>query len=303
MMIAEIRWNFLPGRLLGIIHDYKQVFFLLMPHIHIQKNFLRDRALGNYVIFRMDDVQDYWVQSAQLALMDLFISRNQNLSLGLVMNSIGNDLKIIDKVKEGTNRELFELCLHGWNHLDYTKLDGEEQECSLLKANEKMTDLFGHPSSVFIAPYGLFDINVLKAMENTGIRILSANKSAEYRFDKKNSTYLANKSMNITKTNQETNGRSIYHLPTTLPFKFHLKGKRIGIPIENALNCILTDVARYGYAVVVFHPQDFVQIDKDGNFTDILLEKDIKIVSQLIDLLLSRNIQITSFCGITETRS
>jgi peptidoglycan/xylan/chitin deacetylase (PgdA/CDA1 family) len=302
-MISERLWNVLPGRLLGIIHDYKQVFFLLMPHIHIRQNFFRDHALGNYVIFRMDDIQDYWLQTAQLALMDLFIKRNQNLSLGLVMNSIGNDTKLIEKVKEGSSRRLFELCLHGWDHLDYTKLNEEEQEHSLLKASGKMATLFGGSSSVFIAPYGLFDKNVIKAMKNIGLRILSANGSAEYSFDKNKSTYLAEGRMNPTKENQVTHNHTIYHLPTTLPFKLYLKGKRFEIPIENALNCIIANIARYGYAVVVFHPQDFVQIDRDGNFTDILQQKDIKIVSHLIDSLLSRNIRMTSFAGITETRS
>jgi peptidoglycan/xylan/chitin deacetylase (PgdA/CDA1 family) len=300
-MISERLWNVLPGKLLSVIHDYKQVFFLLMPHMHVRQNFFRDhRALGNYVIFRMDDIQDYWLQAAQLSLMDLFVKRNQNLSLGLIMNRIGNDTKLIDKLKEGSSKKLFELCLHGWDHLDYTKLNEEEQEHSLRKANEKMATIFGHPSSVFISPYGLFDKSAIKAMKNIGLRVLSANGSAEYNFDKNKSTFLARGGMNLIKENQAAYNNTIYHLPTTLPFKLYLKGKRIEIPFENALNCINKNVARYGYAVVVFHPQDFVQIDRDGNFTDILQEKDIKKVSQLIDALLSKNLRTMSFSEIVK---
>jgi peptidoglycan/xylan/chitin deacetylase (PgdA/CDA1 family) len=271
--------------------------------LHVRQNLFRDHKLGNYVIFRMDDIQDYWLQVAQLSLMDLFVKRNQSLSLGLIMNRIGNDTKLIDKLKEGSSKKLFELCLHGWDHLDYTKLNEEEQEHSLLKANEKMATMFGHPSSVFISPYGLFDKSAIQAMKNVGLRVLSANGSAEYNFDKNKSTYLVRGGTNLTKENQGAYNHTIYHLPTTLPFKLYLKGKRIEIPIENALNCIIRNVARYGYAVVVFHPQDFVRIDRDGNFTDILQEKDIKIVSQLIDILLSKNIRIMSFSDIVKSNN
>ena len=301
-MITDKLYNRLPGKLLGIIHDYKQVLFLLMPFIRTQNPF-RDLGSGNYVIFRMDDIQDHWLQSAQLALMDLFITRNQNLSLGLIMNNIGKDSKLIQKLKEGRSKKLFELCLHGWDHLDYTKLNEEEQEHSLLKANKKMETMFGCSSSTFIAPYGLFDKNVVKTMENIGLRSLSANGSAEYSYDKNKSTYVARGRANLSEANHTIRNNIIYHLPTTLPFKFYLKGKRVEIPLQNALKCITTNISRYGYAVFVFHPQDFVQIDKNGNFTDILQEKDIKIVSQFIDSLLSRNIQMTSFSGMVGTRS
>ena len=33
--------------------------------------------------------------------------------------------QIIDKVKEGFDRGLFELSLHGYNHVDYNNLTGE----------------------------------------------------------------------------------------------------------------------------------------------------------------------------------
>ena len=93
------------------------------------------------VIFRMDDVQDYWIEPAQIAPMNLFISKNQSLSLGLIMHTVGNDSKIINKVGEGYHKGLFELALHGWDHIDYSKLTEQEQQYSLQKANEKMKTL------------------------------------------------------------------------------------------------------------------------------------------------------------------
>ncbi|HET7285372.1 MAG TPA: hypothetical protein VFI70_11870, partial [Nitrososphaeraceae archaeon] len=60
------------------------------------------------IVFRMDDIQDDWLNSAQVAVMNLFLSKNQSLSLGSIMHIVGNDSKIVDKVKEGFHKGLFE---------------------------------------------------------------------------------------------------------------------------------------------------------------------------------------------------
>jgi hypothetical protein len=45
----------------------------------------------------MDDIQDVFVDEAQIAAMNFFISKDQHLSLSLIMNEIGNDLRITGK--------------------------------------------------------------------------------------------------------------------------------------------------------------------------------------------------------------
>ena len=80
------------------------------------------KPLCNCVVFRMDDIQDYWIEPGQLTPMNLFMSKNQNLSLGVIMHVIGNDSKIVDKIREGSHKGLFELALHGWDHVDYTNM-------------------------------------------------------------------------------------------------------------------------------------------------------------------------------------
>ena len=60
----------------------------------IKYNVANNRALAcDCVIFRMDDIQDFWIEQGQIAPMNLFISKNQSLSLGLIMHNIGNDSK------------------------------------------------------------------------------------------------------------------------------------------------------------------------------------------------------------------
>src|SRR5215471_13865175 len=118
-------------------------------------------AVCHCVIFRMDDVQDNWLEAAQLSAMNLFITKNQSLTLGIIMNSIGNDSKILGQISLGREKGLFELALHGWDHIDYTKLSEQQQKASLALANEKMMRLFRNGSDIFITPYGTFNNDTL----------------------------------------------------------------------------------------------------------------------------------------------
>src|SRR5581483_3344989 len=114
----------------------------------------------NCVVFRMDDIQDNWIRAAQITAMNLFLSKHVPLSLAIIMGSIGNDSQIVDKIREGLKNapnSLFELTIHGWNHVNYADLSEKEQTDTLKKSNDKMIQLFGNKSNVFVTPYGPFD--------------------------------------------------------------------------------------------------------------------------------------------------
>ena len=79
----------------------------------------------NCVVFRMDDLQDYWIRTAQITGMNLFLSKQIPLSLAIIMNSTGNDSLVVDKISEGSKmpNALFELAIHGWDHVNYAQWD------------------------------------------------------------------------------------------------------------------------------------------------------------------------------------
>jgi peptidoglycan/xylan/chitin deacetylase (PgdA/CDA1 family) len=242
----------------------------------------------NCVVFRMDDVQDYFGSNGTTAVMDQFISKNQSLSLGLIMNEIGNDSKIINKVREGQQKGLFELASHGWNHTDSSKLNEKDQKGSLIKANEKMQHLFGKTSDIFIPPFGSFNNATIKAMTSLGLRILSSDNDAEIKFESQNGSQNA------------TSQAIIYHLPSTSTFKEFLGGKWIKHPIANIHSDVDNSIKKYGYAVITLHPQDFIGVDKNGKFNKTLDRNEIKDLSQLIDFILAKNIHITSLQKLTK---
>jgi peptidoglycan/xylan/chitin deacetylase (PgdA/CDA1 family)/3D (Asp-Asp-Asp) domain-containing protein len=263
----------------------KMVCFVIEPNI-INNN--RNITPCNCVIFRMDDIQDYWLEQGQLAPMDLFISKNQSLSLGLIMHAIGNDSKIINKVREGYQKGLFELALHGWDHIDYSQLSEQKQHDSLQNANEKMRYLFGTTSRIFIPPLDPFNNDTLKATGQLGLQILSSVEYEDNYFDHNNSIFVAD--------GKTPNNGTIYHVPGTILFKDYVNGSWVTNPINKILNALSANIKKYGYGVVVLHPQDFV---KSGIYNekliDILDQNETKELSSLVNLLLSKNIHIVSF--------
>jgi hypothetical protein len=79
--------------------------------------------------------------------------------------------------------------------------------------------------------------------------------------------------------------------------------KPIKIPINQILSDVDSNIKRYGYAVIVFHPQDFVKRDQDGKLTSNLDQKELNDLSNLIDYLLSKKIPFTTMSKLVGIES
>jgi peptidoglycan/xylan/chitin deacetylase (PgdA/CDA1 family) len=251
------------------------------------------------VVFRLDDIQDRYLDPEQIKIMDLFLSKGAHLTLGLVVNHFGNDTRTLNKISEGVNKGLFELALHGWEHKNYANLSQLEQKNSLYEANEKLQMIFGKRSDMFIPPYNQFNDATLTAIKELGIRILSSNMYQEYKFDQRNSIFTSNGKNDSSRTSQQ-----IYHVPYTTVFKKFVGTAQIKLPIDEVAKDIDNKIDKFGYAVVLIHPQSFIKLDESGNYTDAVKkdvnqaqvdEKDIKDLEYLIDHLTQKGIQISSF--------
>lgn len=258
----------------------------------------------------MDDVQDSFVNSAQLEAMNLFISRDQPLSLGIVMADIGNDLRITGKVGQGSQMGLFELGLHGWEHIDYTTLTETEQKSTLTQANEKLNMIFGNVSDIFVPPFGYFNNETISALGQLGIRILSASIFAEENFDDNKSIFNKTKA-DIVRTETEIGNmtsfqkatppdKEVYHLPGMVQFKNYENGSMVKVSHDRIMSEVSKNIAEYGYSIIVFHPQDLVQTDKYGKVLDsrMLNATEVQDLSQLMDTLLTNGFKISTMSEI-----
>jgi len=260
------------------------------------------------VVFRLDDVPydrpiyDESRINIDLAVMNVFIERNQPLSLALVMHFIDRNPVLLKNIKDGYNKGLFELALHGWDHADYSNLTEREQEHSLSKANKKMQQLFGKPSSIFIPPYTLFNHSTLPAMKKLGISIFSSEVGTD------NYTYFLQ--------NQTRKHDHIYHLPQMASFETWKDEIPVRIPIKQILKDVDTNIAKYGYAIITLHPQSFVKfkegLQNDQNASSefrkvqrgvqVLDEHQIDNLQALIESILAKNLRITSFSNLVGTQ-
>jgi hypothetical protein len=67
-------------------------------------------------------------------------------------------------------------------------------------------------------------------------------------------------------------------------------------PLKNILSVVDNTIKKFGYSVIVLHPQDFVKTDQNGNVVNKTLEvNQIQNLSRLIDYILSKGIRIVSF--------
>ncbi|HXS59301.1 MAG TPA: polysaccharide deacetylase family protein [Candidatus Sulfopaludibacter sp.] len=222
--------------------------------------------------------------------MNLFLSKKESLTLGLIMHKIGNDSKIIDKIKSGYNKGLFELALHGWDHEDFSKLKEQEQQNLLQNANNKMEVLFGKKSEIFIPPYDPFNNDTIKAMNQIGIPIISSLNYEENNFDNKS---IFNSKYNIQ--NEKIKINNILHIPGTIEFRTYINNSWHKEPLDNISNAITNNLNHYGYAVIVLHPQDFLKIDKKGNLSKEFDINSINDLSFLLDNLKAKKIPVVSF--------
>jgi peptidoglycan/xylan/chitin deacetylase (PgdA/CDA1 family) len=274
---------------------------ILPESLYVKNEAFGKTSTCKCVVFRLDDVQDRYLDLVNIKILNLFLSRDTQLSIGLVMYSFGDDNLILNKISDGNKKGLFELALHGWEHKNYPGLTQQEQKSSLYNANEKMELLFGKRSDVFVPPYNKFNNITLDVMKELGIKIISSNLYEENNFDQGSSIFNSN-----TKNQSSRVSQHIYHLPYTTPFKKFVGPSQIKVPIDEVVKDIHDKIDRLGYAIVQIHPQSFIKLDKTGTFGgDIdqaqIDERDIKDLEYLIDYLTKKNIKITSFHNIIDT--
>jgi peptidoglycan/xylan/chitin deacetylase (PgdA/CDA1 family) len=213
------------------------------------------------------------------------------------MNHIGKNPDLMEKILEGKDKGLFELALHGYDHLNYRRLSPQEQLDQLSNANQRMHDLFGKPSDVFIPPYDVFNNYTVDAMTKLGIRILSAGDFAyhiKFGTSQYQIFYVSDVSDGKDNNSSKDNNNHLIHIPRTTGFEAFEGGKAGKLPIAQILNDTNQSVLKFGYSVIVMHPTSFL-VMQNGKYTETVDQKEINNLKTLIESIKSKNIHIVSF--------
>ncbi|MDH3277978.1 MAG: HYR domain-containing protein, partial [Nitrosopumilus sp.] len=242
----------------------------------------------NCVVFRLDDIQDYWLSDVQVAVMDQFVQKDQFLSAGPIVGLFGADATVVDKVIAGYNSGLFEIFAHGWDHVDYTTLTLATQTSTLQDSQNKLQLLFGSPSSVFIPPFNTFNANTLTALQDTGFNIISSAEWADsYPY------FIADGASDIVDSN------GIYHLPESIAFTDWIDGVPVRVPNSQILAAIDSSISTKGYAIVTLHSQEFAQV-QGGTQINVVDQTLLNDLNSIIDGVIAKNYPIRTFSQVVE---
>jgi peptidoglycan/xylan/chitin deacetylase (PgdA/CDA1 family) len=273
------------------------LFVSVFANVTLPSSFAVDSVDGtipcNCVIFRLDDVADDNRAAPAMAVMDTFLSRNQDLSLGIIMNHFGNNSRLLGRVVEGYNRGLFELDIHGWNHVDYTTLSPDMQASTLALAKGKMYKLFGDTPNVFIPPGNNFNNDTIKAMEHSNLTIISSDESHE----RNSSRYF------VSDGSTRIMDAGIARLPGTDYMGVIGTGGKVWKNLSETyiISSAKRSIAKYGNAVIILHPQSYL-LAKDGKMANILNNTAISELYGLIGSFKAQNIHITTFSKTVQYR-
>lgn len=195
----------------------------------------------NCVMFTLDDVQDYWLNSIQIRIMQEFIKNDANLTLSIIGNQIGEDSRIVSFINKNPN---ISFASHGWDHEDFTQYSINEQSDLISSSIINIESIFGDEVIAFVPPYNLMNNSTDKAVVANNIEYIIVNP--DY----------------VNYTNSFEDLRSdlnIYYLATSVVTGDLNDNQTIwnGFSSNVVFNGIKDSINKRGYAIVTLHPQEY----------------------------------------------
>jgi peptidoglycan/xylan/chitin deacetylase (PgdA/CDA1 family) len=128
------------------------------------------------VIFRLDDIQPYYLEPTQLEIMRTFEARGVALTIGVITRSLVKSPHSDALYSIMSNLgEKGEVACHSKTHPNFTSLSLNEQKDELSDCRDKLMTLFpGKEINTFIPPYNEFNDDTLEAMREESYSILSS---------------------------------------------------------------------------------------------------------------------------------
>jgi peptidoglycan/xylan/chitin deacetylase (PgdA/CDA1 family) len=209
-----------------------------------------------FIIFRMDDLQDYFARKGSIAAMDIFMKRGLPLLLGTEPDATGKDTFLINKTKEGIKKGVFEVGLHGSK--DYSKMTLQNQTNTIKTGNDKLFKLFGVHPTIFIPPMAAFNNDTLKALQTNKVPIISSLIFAEDEADTRDDIY------NATSGCGDKQCTRPLHMSAVSPYTLILATGSKALNSTAIENSVADNIKNYGYAILLFHNQDFMRHNAKG---------------------------------------
>jgi peptidoglycan/xylan/chitin deacetylase (PgdA/CDA1 family) len=274
----------------SIMSAYNLAAILPTGNFSSNTNFKVNPVSCKCVAFRLDDVQDDYLTKPQIGVMNIFKEKNLSLTVGVIGDDIGKDGKLVstymkERLVNGSYnnpKDAIELANHSWDHEHFQTLTIGEQSDSIRKTNEKITNLFGTAPTIFIAPYSEFNNDSILAVRENNMRYFSADlRDHEPYSAHSNST--------------------LYHFPETAETggctncKYdYTNASWYGVPHEKTLSQINRSLSKYGFAVVLMHPDEYSVGHENWNPQNDTDRNQIRELELLIDKIQEEGLSIVT---------
>jgi len=219
------------------------------------------------VAFRLDDVQDRFLDTVQMAVIKKFQDKNASLTIGVIGHSFGHDLKLVDYIKSLVHKSnpILEIASHTWSHPDMTNLNRDAQFQQINETSVALKQILGVLPVTFIPPYNHFNNDTLSILQAYGITHLSSHTHFEEPTPFVKSNFYEFYAQTQT---------AAVEAPGASQWKIVVADK-VFQDIHNA-------VPAYGYAVVNMHPYEFAKLDF-GKYTNVVNQTQLDQLGFIID--------------------
>ncbi|MFQ5497618.1 MAG: pentapeptide repeat-containing protein [Nitrosopumilus sp.] len=240
----------------------------------------------NCVAFRLDDVQDYYLNVPQIEIMSMFQKKETPLTIGIIGGFWGNDPKMLNFIKNDMSRptQTFEIGSHSWNNSPLINYDKEGQRELLQKTNDIINKTLGVTPTSFIAVENKFNNDTKIVLRELNFTHFTAHIQESHTppYPLENS--------------------ELYYFPASTQTAILNTDSNIWEPVENEVMYTQATnfLKEYGFAVIMMHPYEFAATDL-GVYTGEANLDTIENLGKLIDQFKINGIKIVSLGGITES--
>jgi peptidoglycan/xylan/chitin deacetylase (PgdA/CDA1 family) len=233
----------------------------------------------NCVSFRLEDVQDYWLNDVQIKIMEIFIENETPLTIGIIADAFGNDPKITEFVRQNIENEKgnLQVATKGIGLTSFTNYDKNEQNKNLKESIDLIESNLNVKPHVFIPPGNKFNSDTMEILENNGI------------------THISSSLTNGDSPPFEFKGEKVYRFPQVTSTSDYNTAKNIfeGVPNHQTFSESIQGIDNYGFSVISIAPQAFSMIE-NSTYTNAVNQKQIEELEKLIEEFNEKGYKIVS---------
>jgi peptidoglycan/xylan/chitin deacetylase (PgdA/CDA1 family) len=231
----------------------------------------------NCVAFRLDNVQDYWLDAVQTKIIDSFDSNDAGITVGVIGKVFGNDSKLADYLKSRMPDGNIDIAINGWNFEDFTTFTKDQQSSLLEQSKTKMSSLLGVTPTVFMPPYEKTNNDTLYAMSSNNIGVISGSPTLKIPQDL----------------------GTIHSYPANVVAGVLAQDTNQSMLNDKILSSVSDAIKTNGYAVVILNFQDYAQGNASAKTNVPDMEK-IKNLQLLIDTIRNNGYRITTLGNMAD---